>query len=74
MEKHGFVKFIAANYSVVDQIEIFEKALLIFRVHGADFTNIPYALKNCSIIEINENNYNFEYFEKITEIEMVKYK
>jgi hypothetical protein len=33
-----------------------------------------YALKNYSSIEINENNYSYEYFEKVSEIKVVKYK
>lgn len=51
-EKYGFKSLDLEDYSLKDQISIFNRAKIIIGLHGAGFTNIIFCKKNTNILEL----------------------
>jgi len=57
----GFTEIICANYSVLEQANLFYNADIIISSHGADLANIIFCKSGSQVIELN-NGYNFILF------------
>ena len=57
IEKYGFKVIYLEDYSVKDQISIFNSAKIIIALHGAGIVNIVYCSKPFRLLEIYPQNY-----------------
>ena len=63
-EKNGFTVYHLENYDLLQQISIVSSARVIAGIHGAGLTNLVWMEKNCTVLDIaNENLWSDAYFK-----------
>lgn len=72
LEKHEFKMFFPEDYSVAEQIALFNNADFIAGGSGAAFTNIIFCNPNCKVIIFAKNNLPFSGFSTIAKYIGVK--
>ena len=65
LKKNGFEEVCFENYSIIDQANFMYNADLVVASHGAALTNIIFASKNTTIIELN-NGFNTNLYQRLS--------
>ena len=65
LKKKGFQTVFPENYSIIDQIAMFNNAELIIGGSGAAFTNLIFCKKTCKVIILAKNTLPFSGFSTI---------
>jgi len=73
-EKNGFTVYYLENYDLLQQISIISSARVIAGIHGAGLTNLIWMEKNCTVLDIVNENYWTEAYFKASFISGVKYE
>ena len=72
LKKTGFQKIFPENYSISDQIAMFNNAELIIGGSGAAFTNLIFCKEACKVIILSKNTLPFSGFSTIAAIVGIK--
>jgi len=70
---YGFEKVVLSDETFQKQINCFSQAELIVGAHGAGFSNITFANKNCVLIELFSKNHIGTHFLKMSEVLGIRY-
>jgi hypothetical protein len=65
LEKYGFKTIFPEDYSIADQVALFNNADFIAGGSGAALTNLLYCKPTCKVIVFSKNNLPFSYFSTI---------
>jgi capsular polysaccharide biosynthesis protein len=73
LTKQGFEIHALEDYSLFQQIRLFNESTMVLSNHGAGLTNIMFMQPNCKVIELKSENNNYWCYFSLANVFSLKY-